>query len=125
VTTPQEVALSDVRKAYSMFEQLQVPVLGIVENMSYFECAHGERYHLFGNGGGEALAERYEVPFLGAVPISMSIREGGDLGIPVVVSQPESLQARALSDVASQVAAQVSIGALNAKKALPVLKMTR
>jgi ATP-binding protein involved in chromosome partitioning len=93
--------------------------------MSYFECAHGERYHLFGNGGGEALAERYGVPFLGAVPISMSIREGGDLGIPVVVSQPESLQARALSGVAGQVAAQVSIGALKAQKALPVLKMTR
>jgi ATP-binding protein involved in chromosome partitioning len=125
VTTPQEVALGDVRKAYSMFEQLHVPILGIVENMSYFECSHGERYHIFGNGGGEALAERYGVPFLGAVPIAMSIREGGDLGIPVVVSLPESPQAQALMSVASQVAAQVSIAALKAQRALPVLKGTR
>jgi ATP-binding protein involved in chromosome partitioning len=65
--------------------------------MSYFECAHGERYHIFGNGGGEALAERYQVPFLGAVPIAMSIREGGDLGIPVVISQPESAQVKVFS----------------------------
>ncbi|MFZ4793399.1 MAG: iron-sulfur cluster carrier protein ApbC [Blastocatellia bacterium] len=125
VTTPQEVALSDVRKAYSMFEQLHVPVLGIVENMSYFECAHGERYHIFGNGGGEALAERYQVPFLGAVPISMSIREGGDLGIPVVISQPESAQAKAFQHVAEQVAAQVSIEAMKAQKALPVLNLKK
>jgi ATP-binding protein involved in chromosome partitioning len=125
VTTPQEVALSDVRKAYSMFEQLHVPVLGIVENMSYFECAHGERYHIFGNGGGEALAERYQVPFLGAVPISMSIREGGDLGIPVVISQPQSQQAKAFQHVAEQVAAQVSIEAMKAQKALPVLNLKK
>jgi len=125
VTTPQEVALSDVRKAYSMFEQLHVPILGIVENMSYFECAHGERYHIFGNGGGEALAERYGVPFLGSVPIAMSIREGGDLGVPVVISQPESPQAKAFSTVAQQVAAQVSIEALKAQKALPVLNMKK
>ena len=125
VTTPQEVALSDVRKAYSMFEQLHVPVLGIVENMSYFECAHGERYHIFGNGGGEALAERYQVPFLGAVPISRSIREGGDLGIPVVISQPQSQQAKAFQHVAEQVAAQVSIEAMKAQKALPVLNLKK
>jgi ATP-binding protein involved in chromosome partitioning len=102
-----------------------VPVLGIVENMSYFECAHGERYHIFGNGGGEALAERYQVPFLGAVPISMSIREGGDLGIPVVISQPESAQAKAFQHVAEQVAAQVSIEAMKAQKALPVLNLKK
>lgn len=125
VTTPQEVALSDVRKAYSMFEQLHVPVLGIVENMSYFECAHGERYHIFGNGGGEALAERYQVPFLGAIPIAMSIREGGDLGIPVVVSQPTSPQAMAFKNVAEQVAAQVSIEAMKSQKALPVLNLKK
>jgi len=72
VTTPQEVALGDVRKAYNMFDQLHVPVLGVVENMSYFECAHGEKYFIFGNGGGEALASRYDVPFLGAIPIAMN-----------------------------------------------------
>ncbi len=125
VTTPQEVALSDVRKAYNMFDQLHVPSLGIVENMSYFECAHGEKYFIFGNGGGEALAERYGVPFLGAVPIAMNIREGGDLGVPIVISQPGSPQAMALQNVAQNVAAQVSIEAIRANKALPVLNLKK
>ena len=124
VTTPQEVALSDVRKAYNMFDQLHVPILGIVENMSYFECPNdGEKFFIFGNGGGEALAERYDVPFLGAIPIATSIREGGDLGVPVVVSQPDSPQARSFKSIAQNVAAQVSIAAIKANKALPVLKM--
>lgn len=125
VTTPQEVALGDVRKAYNMFEQLHVPVLGVVENMSYFECAHGEKYFIFGNGGGEALAERYDVPFLGSVPIAMSIREGGDLGIPVVISDPSSPQAKAFNHVAQNVAAQVSIAAIKTNKALPVLNLKK
>lgn len=126
VTTPQEVALSDVRKAYSMFEQLNVPVLGIVENMSYFECPNdGNKYFIFGNGGGEALASRYDVPFLGGIPISINIREGGDLGVPVTVSQPESAQARAFQFVAENVAAQVSINAINANKTLPVLNLKK
>jgi ATP-binding protein involved in chromosome partitioning len=102
VTTPQEVALSDVRKAYSMFEQLHV-----------------------GNGGGEALAERYDVPFLGGIPIAISIREGGDLGVPVVVSQPASAQAKAFTSVAQNVAAQISIQAIKANKALPVLNLKK
>lgn len=124
VTTPQEVALSDVRKAYNMFDQLHVPILGIVENMSYFECPNdGEKFFIFGNGGGEALAERYDVPFLGAIPIAVNIREGGDLGVPVVVSQPDSPQALAFKAIAQNVAAQVSIAAIKANKALPVLKM--
>ncbi|MDX2033341.1 MAG: Mrp/NBP35 family ATP-binding protein [Blastocatellia bacterium] len=126
VTTPQEVALSDVRKAYSMFEQLQVPSLGIVENMSYFECPNdGNKYHIFGNGGGEALAERYGVPFLGGIPIAISIREGGDLGIPIVIGQPDSPQARAFRSVAQNVAAQVSINAIKANKTLPVLNLKK
>jgi ATP-binding protein involved in chromosome partitioning len=126
VTTPQEVALSDVRKAYSMFEQLHVPVLGVVENMSYFECPNdGNKYFIFGNGGGEALAERYDVPFLGGIPIAISIREGGDLGVPVVVSQPASAQAKAFTSVAQNVAAQISIQAIKANKALPVLNLKK
>jgi ATP-binding protein involved in chromosome partitioning len=125
VTTPQEVALGDVRKAYNMFDQLHVPVLGVVENMSYFECAHGEKYFIFGNGGGEALAERYDVPFLGSVPIAMSIREGGDLGVPVVISDPGSPQAKALNNIAQNVAAQVSIAAIKSNKALPVLNLKK
>jgi ATP-binding protein involved in chromosome partitioning len=125
VTTPQEVALGDVRKAYDMFNQLKVPVLGVVENMSYFECAHGEKYFIFGNGGGEALASRYDVPFLGAIPIAMSIREGGDLGLPVVIAQPDSPQAKAFQNVAQNVAAQISIGAIKANKALPILNLKK
>ncbi len=126
VTTPQEVALSDVRKAYSMFEQLQVPILGIVENMSWFECPNdGNKYHIFGNGGGEALAERYGVPFLGGVPIAINIREGGDLGIPIVIGQPDSPQARAFRAVAQNVAAQISVNAIKANKALPVLNLKK
>jgi ATP-binding protein involved in chromosome partitioning len=126
VTTPQEVALADVRKAYNMFEQLKVPVLGIVENMSYFEVpTNGERYYIFGHGGGEALAERYGVPFLGGVPIAVSVREGGDLGVPVVLSDPDSVQAKAFRQIAQNVAAQVSIQAMKKNRELPVLNLKR
>ena len=126
VTTPQEVALGDVRKAYNMFEQLHVPVLGVVENMSYFECPNdGAKFFIFGNGGGEALAERFDLPFLGAIPIAINIREGGDLGIPVVISQPDGPQAKAFQNVAQNVAAQISISAMKANKALPVLNLKK
>ena len=122
VTTPQEVALGDVRKAYNMFEQLHVPVLGVVENMSYFECPNdGAKFFIFGNGGGEALAQRFDLPFLGAIPIAINIREGGDLGIPVVISQPEGPQAKAFQNVA----AQISIAAIKANKALPILNLKK
>lgn len=124
VTTPQEVALSDVRKAYNMFDQLHVPCLGLVENMSYFICHKcDEKHFIFGEGGGRALAERYGVPLLGTIPLSESVREGGDLGVPIVVGAPDSAQARAFKDVAGNVAAQISIGALKANKALPVLNL--
>ena len=126
VTTPQEVSLGDVRKAYNMFDQLHVPCLGIVENMSYFVCPNcSERHEIFGHGGGEALAERYSVPFLGSIPISISVREGGDLGIPIVVGAPESPQAKAFRDVAQNIAAQVSIAAIKANRALPVLNLKK
>jgi ATP-binding protein involved in chromosome partitioning len=126
VTTPQEVALTDVRKAHNMFEQLNVPVLGIVENMSYFECPNdGDKFFIFGHGGGEALADRYGVPFLGGIPIAINIREGGDLGVPIVISQPDSPQAKAFTQVAQNVAAQVSIQAIKANKTLPVLNLKK
>ncbi len=126
VTTPQEVALGDVRKAYNMFDQLHVPILGIVENMSYFECPNdGAKFFIFGNGGGEALAEAHGAPFLGAIPIAINIREGGDLGVPIVIGQPDSAQARAFCAVAQNVAAQVSIEALKTGKTLPVLSLKK
>jgi ATP-binding protein involved in chromosome partitioning len=121
VTTPQEVAVMDVRRALRMFETVHVPVLGIVENMSYFIAPDtGARYNIFGEGGGEGLAEQYGVPFLGSVPLGMEVREGGDRGTPVVVSHPDSPQARAFHMVAEEVARQVSIEAL--KPELVVLK---
>ena len=113
VTTPQEVALIDVRRALKMFETVAVPVLGIVENMSYFIAPDtGNRYNIFGEGGGQRLADQYGVPFLGSVPLGIEVREGGDKGVPVVVSHPESPQAQAFKHVAEEVARQVSIEAM-------------
>ncbi len=113
VTTPQNVSVADVRRALRMFETVAVPVLGIVENMSYFVAPDtGNRYNIFGEGGGQRLAEAYGVPFLGAVPIGIEVREGGDNGVPVVVSLPDSPQAVAFRHVAEEVARQVSIEAM-------------
>jgi ATP-binding protein involved in chromosome partitioning len=113
VTTPQEVALADVRRALRMFETVNVPVLGVVENMSYFIAPDtGTRYNIFGEGGGLRLSEEYGVPYLGAVPLGMGVREGGDSGVPIVVGDPGSPQAAAFRSVAEEVARQVSIEAM-------------
>jgi ATP-binding protein involved in chromosome partitioning len=121
VTTPQGVSVSDVRKAVGMFKQLNIPVLGVVENMSYFVCGHcSERTEIFGHGGGKAMAEELKIPFLGEVPIDTRVRSGGDEGAPIVVAHPESPAAIALLSVAGQVAAQVSIQAL--RKPLRVIQ---
>jgi ATP-binding protein involved in chromosome partitioning len=124
VTTPQEVAVMDVRRALRMFETVAVPVLGVVENMSYFVAPDtGARYDIFGAGGGQRLAEQYGVPFLGSVPLGMDVRDGGDRGVPVVVGQPDSPQALAFRRVAEEVARQVSIEAM--KPELVVLGKAR
>jgi len=113
VTTPQNVAVADVRRALRMFETVAIPVLGIVENMSYFIAPDtGNRYNIFGEGGGQTLAAHYSVPFLGAVPLGIEVREGGDKGVPVVVSNPDSPQAQAFRKVTEEVARQVSIEAM-------------
>ena len=113
VTTPQQVAVADVRRALRMFETVAIPVLGIVENMSYFIAPDtGTRYNIFGEGGGHALAVRYNVPFLGGIPLGIEVREGGDKGVPVVVSHPDSPQAQAFRKVSEEVARQVSIEAM-------------
>ena len=113
VTTPQDVSVADVRRALRMFETVAIPILGVVENMSYFIAPDtGNRYDIFGEGGGKKLADSYGVPFLGAIPLGIEVREGGDRGIPVVVSQPDSPQARAFKHVAEEVARQVSIEAM-------------
>jgi len=112
VTTPQEVALHDVRKGVAMFRELNVPVLGIVENMSYYVCPHGERIHLFGEGGGRRLAAEVGAPLLAELPFDPATREGGDAGRPVVVAAPASPQAEAFRALAGQVAARISVQAL-------------
>jgi ATP-binding protein involved in chromosome partitioning len=100
VTTPQEASLGVVRKGIAMFEKVSVPILGIVENMSYFTAPSGERVEIFGHGGGRAEAARQNIPFLGEVPIFTEIREGGDCGVPVVVSEPDKLAGRAFIQIA-------------------------
>jgi ATP-binding protein involved in chromosome partitioning len=113
VTTPQEVSLSDVRRAVKMFETVNVPVLGVIENMSYFIAPDtGNRYEIFGKGGGERISNEYGLNFLGQVPLGMEVREGGDNGTPVVAAFPESPQAIAFHQVAEEVARYVSIEAM-------------
>lgn len=110
VTTPQDVATADVGKAIQMFNTLKVPNLGLIENMSYHVCPHcGHRSEIFGHGGGRALADRMHVPFLGEIPLDQRIREGGGPGVPLMASEPQSPLAEVYREVASHVAAQVSI----------------
>ena len=109
VTTPQEIATLDARKALKMFEKVNVPVLGIVENMAVHVCSNcGHAEHLFGQGGGQAMAAKYGVPLLGSLPLDLRIREQGDVGMPVVVAAPDSAPAQAYLAVAQAMAAQLA-----------------
>ena len=101
ITTPQEASLGVVRKGIAMFERVNVPILGIVENMSYFTAPNGDRIEIFGHGGGAAEAKRQDTAFLGEVPLFTEIREGGDAGVPVVVKSPEGSPAQAFGTVAA------------------------
>jgi ATP-binding protein involved in chromosome partitioning len=124
VTTPQEVAMADVRKAINMFDQVQIPVLGVVENMSYFICPNcSERHDIFGSGGGQELATKYRTRLLGQVPLSTIVREAGDAGVPVVIGAPDSPQAKTFLEIAEGVESELK--AL-AKKGggLPILDMS-
>lgn len=124
VTTPQEIALLDARKGLQMFRKTEVPILGIIENMSYYECPScGNREDIFDTGGGERAAARYEVPFLGSIPLNIKIRQGGDRGEPVVVSDPDSPVAKAFREVARNVALQVAIHNSSAPFSVPELKI--
>ncbi len=99
VTTPQDVALIDVKRGIQMFRKLNVPVLGIIENMSYLQNGD-EIIDIFGRGGGKAIAEKFDVPFLGEIPIDPEIRKGGDSGNPIVFSNPDSSSSKAFQDIA-------------------------
>ncbi|GBD17497.1 Iron-sulfur cluster carrier protein [bacterium HR26] len=113
VTTPQDVALADAVKGLQMFREVKTPVLGIIENMSYFICPHcGGRSEIFGFGGGQRTAERYDVPLLGQIPIDPAVREGGDAGLPIVVSAPGSLTAEAFREAARRAAGRLSVEAV-------------
>jgi ATP-binding protein involved in chromosome partitioning len=121
VTTPQGVSVSDVRKAVGMFRQLNIPLLGVVENMSYFVCGHcSERTEIFGHGGGAAMAKDMNVPFLGEVPIDTRVRQGGDEGKPIVAVAPDAPAALAFQEVAGKVAAQISIQAMRVLRVVQV-----
>jgi ATP-binding protein involved in chromosome partitioning len=109
VTTPQEVSLLDVRKGLQMFRKMNVPLLGVVENMAGFACGHcGHETAIFGEGGGARLAQEFGIPLLGAVPLDPETRAGGDAGAPVVVARPESVPARAFRQVAEAVASRLA-----------------
>jgi ATP-binding protein involved in chromosome partitioning len=112
VTTPQDVALIDARKGLAMFRKVNVPVLGIIENMSYFICRHcGEREEIFGHGGGRKTADLLGVPFLGEIPIDPKVVVGGDSGEPIVILDPSSAAAQAFRQLAVSIVAQVESGA--------------
>lgn len=114
VSTPQTVALLDARKGLRMFQQLGVPVLGVVENMSYFIPPDRPEVHydIFGSGGGDKISQELGVPLIGCVPLEIPVREGGDQGQPIVVSDPSSQAALAFQKIATDVAAKVSVAAL-------------
>ena len=110
VTTPQQVSLADTRRAVAMYKKLNIPPIGLIENMSYFACPNcAHESDIFGHGGGERLAEELGIPFLGRLPIYQPIREGSDTGVPLIISEPDSPAAAAFIAAAERTAAQVSI----------------
>ena len=123
VTTPQDVALSDVSKALSMLQRLNVPIIGVVENMSAFVCPHcGEETEIFGRGGGERFAQQHGLDFLGKIPLDVTVRQGGDAGVPAVAQREPGAAAAALEAVAGRVAARMSIRAESTQ--VPVLSIS-
>lgn len=120
VTLPQQVSLDDARRGLEMFRELNVPLFGVVENMSYLELPGGDRMDVFGSGGGERLARQSGVPFIGAIPLDPAVREGGDNGVPVVVSAPASPVAMALTAIAKDLAAKISVAAVQQGDFVPI-----
>jgi ATP-binding protein involved in chromosome partitioning len=110
VTTPQDVAMNVAVKAIGMFNKLNVPIVGVIENMSYLECPHcNEKIHTFGKGGGQRVSEQYNIPFIGEIPLHHQIMEGSDVGKPVLISHPNSNQSHVFSKVAKTVAGRISV----------------
>jgi ATP-binding protein involved in chromosome partitioning len=121
VTTPQQVAIADVTKALAMFARMSVPVIGLVENMSTFVCPHcGEETEIFGRGGGERFAREHDIEFLGGVPLDVTVRQGGDAGIPAVAQREPGAAALALTALARTVAARLSVRAARQQPVLTI-----
>jgi ATP-binding protein involved in chromosome partitioning len=118
VTTPQDVALLDVQRGIAMFEQVNTPILGVVENMSYYHCPKcGRDEEIFGSGGGQRISERFGVPLLGRLPLVQAVREGGDAGTPIVVAHPEHPVSRSFVDIAARVLEEIEVN----RQAAPVI----
>jgi ATP-binding protein involved in chromosome partitioning len=110
VTTPQEVAMNVAVKAVGMFNKLNIPIVGVIENMSYLQCPHcNEQIHIFGKGGGQRVSEQFNIPFIGEIPLHAHIMEGSDQGKPITISEPESVQSHAFINVAKSVAGRISV----------------
>jgi len=118
VATPQDVALADVIRAKNMFDKVMIPIVGLIENMSYFICDGCNKKHdIFSHGGGARVAERFNIPFLGEVPITLSLREGGDKGVPILVKEPESEVSKVFLEIAAKLAGQLSVVSENVSRA--------
>ena len=118
VATPQDVALADVIRAKTMFDKVMIPIVGIVENMSYFVCdGCGKKHEIFSRGGARRAAERFQIPYLGEIPITAALREGGDKGVPILIQDPKSEVSKSFLDIAAKLAGQLSIASERAQGA--------
>ena len=125
VATPQDVALADVIRAKSMFDKVMIPIVGIIENMSYFICdGCGKNHEIFSRGGAQRAAERFNIPYLGEIPITPALREGGDKGIPILIQEPKSEVSKRFLEIAARLAGQLSIASERARKNGPTIITT-
>jgi len=119
------VALADVVRAKSMFDKVMIPIVGIIENMSYFVCdGCGKQHEIFSRGGAERAAERFKIPYLGAIPITPALREGGDKGVPILIQDPKSPVSKIFLEIAAKMAGQLSIASERANKGGPTIITT-
>jgi ATP-binding protein involved in chromosome partitioning len=117
VATPQQVALADVVRAKSMFDKVMIPIVGIIENMSYFICdGCGKEHDIFSRGGAQRAAERFKIPYLGEIPITPALREGGDAGVPILIQDPNSEVSKCFLEIAAKLAGQLSIASERANR---------